>query len=209
MSEGKPDWLVPHGRPWTTRRSRAVYDNAWIGVTEHEAVAPSGRPAPVYGVVRFKNIAVVVLPLHDDATVTLVGQHRLPAGDYAWELPEGGAPMSEDPLEAARRELREETGLCAGEWRTVLPRLQLSNAVTDERGVGFLALGLTQGDAAPDPTEDLAVARAPFAEALAAAVAGHIADALTVAMLLRAHHMAVAGELPAALARLMLERPAD
>ncbi len=206
MAEDKPDWLVPRGRPWEVRRSRVVYDNPWIGLSEHEALAPSGRLAPGYGVVRFKNLAVAVLPLHADATVTLVGQNRLPAGDYSWELPEGGAPFHEDPLEGARRELREETGLEARDWRTVLPRMQLSNSTTDERAVGFLALDLVGGDADPDETEDLALARVPFREALAAAVAGHMPDVLTVAMLLRAHHMAVSGELPAGLARVMLGR---
>ncbi|MDP8916098.1 MAG: NUDIX hydrolase [Pseudomonadota bacterium] len=205
MAEGKPAWLVPHGRPWVVRRSRDVYDNPWIGLTEHEAVAPSGRLTPVYGVVRFKNLAVAVLPLHADATVTLVGQNRLPAVDYSWELPEGGVPMNEDPLEGAKRELREETGLEAAEWRTILPRMQLSNSTTDERAVSFLALDLRQGEAAPDETEDLALARVPFREALDAAVAGHMPDVMTVATLLRAHHMAVVGELPPELARRMLE----
>jgi 8-oxo-dGTP pyrophosphatase MutT (NUDIX family) len=212
MAESKPavrpHWLVPHGRPWEITASRPVYDNAWIGVTEHQAIAPSGRFTPTYGVVRFKNLAVAVLPLHADGTVTLVGQNRLPHGDYIWEIPEGGAPLNEDPLEAAKRELREETGLLARDWRCVLSALQLSNATTDERGVGFLAMDFEQGDPDPDDTEDIAVARAPFREALDAALAGWLPDLLTVAMLLRAHHMAVEGQLAPELARAMLERPA-
>jgi 8-oxo-dGTP pyrophosphatase MutT (NUDIX family) len=123
-------------------------------------------------------------------------------------VPEGGAPLDEDPLDAAKRELREETGLLARDWRTVLPELQLSNATTDERGVGFLAMDFEQGETEPDDTEDLAIARAPFREALAAAVAGWMPDLLTVAMLLRVHHMALAGELAPELARLMLGRSA-
>lgn len=201
----RPEWLTPHGRPWEITASKPIYDNPWIGVTEHQAVAPSGRFAPTYGVVRFKNLAVAVLPLHEDGTVTLVGQNRLPHGGYSWEIPEGGAPLDEDPLEAARRELREETGLLARDWRTVLPALQLSNATTDERGIGFLAMDFEQGETEPDETEDLAVARAPFREALDAALAGWMPDLLTVAMLLRAHHMAAQGELPSELARLMLD----
>lgn len=203
----KPDWLIPHGRAWEITASKPVYDNAWIGVTEHQAVAPSGRFTPTYGVVRFKNLAVAVLPLHADGTVTLVGQNRLPHGDYVWEIPEGGAPLDEGPLEAARRELREETGLLARDWRCVLPTLQLSNATTDERGIGFLAMDFEQGEADPDETEDIAVARVPFGEALEAALAGWLPDLLTVAMLLRAHHMANTGALPAELARAMVNRP--
>lgn len=198
-----PAWLKPHGRPWKRGETRRVYDNPWLQIDEIDAIAPTGRPA-LYGQVSFKNLAIAVLPLHDDGTVTLVGQNRFPFGDYSWEIPEGGAPLGEDPLEAGKRELREETGLIAANWRQILS-LQLSNSVTNERGVGFLATDLTPGPTEPDDTEDLAVVRAPFREALAAAVAGHIQDALTVAMLLRAHHMAVTGELPGALSRLVLE----
>ena len=209
MSESKParkpDWLIPHGRAWEIIASKPIYDNPWIGVTEHQAVAPSGQFAPSYGVVRFKNLAVAVLPLHEDGTVTLVGQNRLPHGDYIWEIPEGGAPLDEDPLHAAKRELREETGLLAREWLCVLPKLHLSNATTDERGIGFLAMGFEQGETDPDETEDLAVARVPFREALHAAVGGWLPDLLTVAMLLRAHHMAVEGALAPELARVMLQ----
>lgn len=204
----KPDWLIPHGRAWEITASRPIYDNPWIGLTEHEAIAPSGQFTPRYGVVRFKNLAVAVLPLHEDGAVTLVGQNRLPHGDHIWEIPEGGAPLGEDPLEAARRELREETGLLARDWRCVLPKLQLSNSTTDERGIGFLAMSFEQGETEPDVTEDLAIARVPFREALDAALAGWMPDLLTVAMLLRAHHMAVEGALAPELARLMLERPA-
>lgn len=197
-----PDWLRPHGRPWRSLESRLAYSNPWITVEEHQAEAPTGART-LYGVVRFENLAIAVLPLHQDGTVTLVGQHRFPHADFSWEIPEGGAPRGEPPLEGARRELREEAGLEAAEWREVL-RAQLSNSVTDEAAVGFIAMGLTQVEAAPDETEHFAQARVPFAEALTAALQGHMADMLTVAMLLRAHHMAVVGELPQALAEAML-----
>lgn len=200
----KPAWLRPQGTPWKGGTERVAFESAWIRVTDQEATAPTGRPAR-YGLVRFKNIAVAVLPLHDDGTVTLVGQHRFPHADYSWELPEGGAPLDEDPLEGAKRELAEETGLAAAEWREVL-RAQLSNSVTDERMIGYLALGLTDATEAPhaDDTEAIALVRAPFREALDAAMAGHLPDMLTVAMLLRGYHMAREGALPGALARAML-----
>jgi len=200
----KPHWLGERGAAWRRGAGRVVYDNPWIKLTEYDAVAPTGSPA-LYGAVGFKNFALAILPLHEDGAVTLVGQHRFPLADYSWEIPEGGGPVDQDPLENARRELREETGLAAAQWREVM-RLQLSNSVTDERAIGYLAMGLTEVDAAPqgDATEDLALARVPFRQALDAALAGHIQDALTVAMLLRAYHMAQEGALPPALSRAML-----
>lgn len=200
----KPAWLVPHGKPWGRGEARLVFDNPWIRVVEYDAVAPTGRPAN-YGVVSFKNTATAVLPLHDDGTVVLVGQNRFAHADYSWEIPEGGAPLDEDPLQGAKRELAEETGLVAADWREVL-RAQLSNSITDEIGVGYVALGLSEAPHAheKDETEDLAIVRAPFREVLEAALAGHLQDMLTVAMLLRAYHMAREGSLPGALASAML-----
>lgn len=201
----RPGWNRPHGAPWKRGLARPIYANPWIEVTEYDAVAPTGRPA-LYGLVSFRNVATAILPIHDDGTIVLVGQHRFPFDAYSWELPEGGAPKDEDPLAGARRELREEAGLEAAEWREVL-RMQLSNSVTDEAAVGYLATGLSDasGGAAPDDTELLALARVPFREALDAAMSGEMQDVLTVAMLLRGYHMAREGALPSALARAMLD----
>ena len=202
MISDKPAWLRPHGEPWKPGTERVAFESGWIRVTDQTAIAPTGRPAP-YGLVRFKNLAVAVLPIHEDGTVTLVGQHRFPLSDYSWELPEGGSPLDEDPLDGAKRELAEEVGLQAADWRQILV-MELSNSITDEFCHGFLAMDLTPTATAPDETEDLAIARVPFGQALDAAVSGQMPDSLTVALLLRVHHMAVKGELPADLARLVL-----
>ena len=202
----KPSWLAAHGTPWRrVGAPRLVYDNPWIRVTEHQAIAPTGHPA-LYGVIGFKNLALAILPLHEDGAVTLIGQHRFCFEDYSWELPEGGGPLGRDPLASAQRELREEAGLDAAQWREIL-RLQLSNSVTDEQAIGYLATELSPSAEAAlaDDTELLAIARVPFREALEAALAGDLRDVLTVAMLLRAYHMAKEGALPTALACAMLD----
>ena len=200
----KPAWLRSHGAPWVRGAATPVFENPWIAVTTYAATAPTGAAA-TYGLVGFKNLAVALLPVFEDGTTVLVGQHRFPAGDYSWEIPEGGGPLDRDPLESARRELAEETGLQATEWREIL-RVQLSNSVTDERAVGYLATGLLAAadGARPDDTEALEQVRVPFREALAAAVDGHLQDALTVAMLLKAFYMAQQGLLAPAVSRAML-----
>lgn len=201
---GRPAWLRAHGTPWVRGEGTPIFDNPWIAVTRYAATAPTGSPA-TYGLVSFKNYAVAILPIFEDGSTILVGQHRFPAGDYSWEIPEGGGRLDQDPLESARRELAEETGLQASEWREIL-QAQLSNSVTDERAFGYLATGLTSAVDAhhADATEDLAQVRVPFREALDAAVAGDLKDMLTVAMLLRAYHMAREGHLAPALARAIL-----
>jgi len=196
--------MKPSGPPWAIRTAKTVYQNPWITVREYQATAPTGAPA-LYGVVNMHAYALAILPLHEDGSVTLVGQHRFALADYSWEIPEGGGPIGQDPLAGAQRELREETGLIAAEWREVL-RLQLSNSVTDEQAVGYIALGLTPGDSEPDENEAFQVVRVPFRQVLELVTCGMIPDVLTVAMVLRAYHMAQEGELPEALAKAMLDR---
>ncbi|MQX38059.1 NUDIX domain-containing protein [Roseospira navarrensis] len=183
----------PPRSPWTTLSGRAVYDNPWIAVTEHQVLTPAGTPG-IYGVVHFRNVSVCVLPLMADGTVTLVGQHRYPLNAFSWELPEGGCPVGTAPLETGRRELQEETGLVAAHWHEVL-RLHLSNCVSDEAAVSFLAWDLTEGPSHPEDTEQLTLRRVAFAEAVRMAQDGRITDAHSVATLLRVRLMALEGSL--------------
>jgi 8-oxo-dGTP pyrophosphatase MutT (NUDIX family) len=152
-------------------------------VEDHEVLNPAGKPGQ-YGKVCFKNKAIAIAALDASDNVYLVGQYRYTLDRYSWEVPKGGAAPGEDPLEAARRELREETGLTAASWQPLL-ELHLSNSVTDEIGLIYLAEGLEQGQQQPEETEQLEVRVVPFAEALAWALDGRILDALSVAALLR------------------------
>ncbi len=167
--------------PWRVLGSRPVYENPWISVREDEVVRPDGNPG-IYGVIHYKNTAVGVLPV-EDGHVYLVGQYRYPLERYSWEIPEGGCPENEDPLQAARRELAEETGLRAEYWEK-LGEADLSNSVADERAVWFLATGLSAGEQQPEGTEVLGVRRVPLGEAVAMALDGRMRDALSQLALL-------------------------
>ncbi len=167
--------------PWRVLGSRPVYENPWISVREDEVIRPDGNPG-IYGVVHYKNTAVGVLPV-EDGHVYLVGQYRYPLERYSWEIPEGGCPEDEDPLQAARRELKEETGLEADHWEK-LGEADLSNSVADERAVWFLATGLSAGEQQPDGTEVLGVRRVALDEAVAMAFDGRMRDALSQLALL-------------------------
>jgi len=164
--------------PWIRRARRVAYDNAWLTVWHDDVTRPDGDPG-IYGVVHFANLAAGVLVLDADDRVLLVGQHRYTLDAYSWEIPEGGVPDGETALEGARRELREETGVEATDWQE-LARVHLSNSVTDELAVLFLATGLSHGVATPDGTEDLAVRWLPFDEVLGMTLDGSISDAMTV-----------------------------
>jgi 8-oxo-dGTP pyrophosphatase MutT (NUDIX family) len=164
--------------PWVRHGRRVAYNNPWITVWHDEVDRPDGSPG-VYGVVHFANRAVGAVILDDEDRVLLVGQHRYTLDRYSWEIPEGGVPAGEDALDGARRELREETGVEADDWR-VLVRFDLSNSISDESGVLFAARFVARGAASPDPTEQLVIRWIALDEALAMVRAGGITDAMTI-----------------------------
>lgn len=170
--------------PWKRISTRQVYDNPWISVREDAVVRPDGQPG-IYGVVHFKNVAVGILAVEGEA-LYLVGQYRYTLGRYSWEIPEGGCPAGEDPLEAAKRELAEETGLRARRW-IKLGEAHLSNSATDELAVWYLANELEHGESRPDGTERLLVRRVGLQGALEMAISGEITDALSMLAIMQLH----------------------
>ena len=180
MSMSEPPESVTANRigPWTRRSRRVAYENPWIRVWHDEVEQPDGSPG-IYSVVHFSGLAVGAVVLDDEDRVLLVGQHRYTLDAYSWELPEGGVPFDESPLDGARRELLEETGVEADDWRELL-RFDLSNSITDETGVLFAARAVRHGEPHPDPTEELATRWLPFKEALALTADGGITDAITI-----------------------------
>jgi 8-oxo-dGTP pyrophosphatase MutT (NUDIX family) len=187
--------------PWRVLSRTAVYENEWIRVDHHEVLGPAGGPG-VYGTVHFKYHATGVVPIDEKGNVILVGQYRFPLGAYSWEIPEGGGLKDVPLLESAQRELREECGLVARSWTEILG-MDLSNSVTDERSVVFLAWELFETPAQPDETEQLQIARMPFWDAVDRVKRGEIRDSMSVAALLRVALMALQGELPGPIAKLI------
>lgn len=175
------------GNPWKIKDEKILYDNPWIKLTEYKVVNPKGKHG-IYGKVHFKNIAIGIVTLDEDRNTYLVGQYRFTLNEYSWEIPEGGSPLHEAPLEGAKRELKEETGLLAEEWKEIM-RMHLSNSVTDEVCIVYLATKLTQTEAQPEDTEDLRIKKIPFSEAIKMINEGQITDAVSVAALLKVHQL--------------------
>lgn len=179
--------------PWKTLSQETAYENPWIKVTHRDVLNPSGNPG-IYGVVHFKNLAIGIVPLDLDLNTWLVGQYRYTLDEYSWEIPEGGCPLGTDPLDTAKRELIEETGIRAQKWSKILD-FHTSNSVTDEAGMAYLATDLSFGAAAPEDTEELVVKQMPLAEALHWITEGKITDSLSIMALQRVALMQIHGEL--------------
>lgn len=177
--------------PWTVTDKHIAYENAWLKVTHHDVLNSAGNKG-VYGVVHFKHIAIGVVALDEHKNTWLVGQFRFPLNKYTWEIPEGGGKLDVDPLESAKRELLEETGIEANNWQ-LIQQLQLSNSATDEIAFLFLATDLTFLKPMPDEGELLDVKKIPFNEAYQMVQEGEIEDSLSVAAIQKVKLMMLEG----------------
>ncbi len=174
--------------PWTTLSGEVKYDNPWIRVTEYQVINPAGGRG-IYGKVHFKNRAIGIVALDKELNTWLVGQYRYTLNQWHWEIPEGGGPIADDPLESAKRELMEETGLIASSWSQII-HLHTSNSVTDEEGHIYLAEDLREGSNALEETEaDLQVWKLPFKDALQMVLDGKITDSMSVMAILKVARM--------------------
>lgn len=168
---------------WQVLSSQSIYDNPWINVTEYKVITPGGSDG-IYGKVHFKNLAIGVIPMDADGNIYLVGQYRFVLDKYSIEIPEGGGDLNIDPLESAKRELKEETGLNASRWENIL-QMHLSNSVTDEFSLVYLARDLTVGQSSPEDTESLSVMKIPLEEVYQMVSDFKITDSMTVAAVLK------------------------
>jgi 8-oxo-dGTP pyrophosphatase MutT (NUDIX family) len=184
--------MIEKKNPWTVLSSQEIYNNPWIQLTEHQVLNPAGGKG-IYGVVHFHNLAIGVVP-YENGKVWMVGQYRFPLEAYSWEIPEGGGKLDLDPLESAKRELKEETGLEASEYEVIV-EMDLSNSVSDERAIIYLARGLQHGEASPEETEELHVQEMTLAEVYALVERRVIRDSLTVAAIYKLRVMELEGRL--------------
>lgn len=170
--------------PWVVLGTREVYRNPWIRVREDRVIRPDGQEG-IYGVVETR-VATGVVALTPELEVYLVGQYRYPLQAYSWEIIEGGADEGETPLEAMKRELREEAGLVAARWTPLGDEVHLTNCHSSEVGYFYVAEDLTEVEAEPDGTEVLQIRKVPFAECVAMVDRGEIKDAMSIIGILRA-----------------------
>ncbi|MCL1795757.1 MAG: NUDIX hydrolase [Clostridia bacterium] len=161
---------------------KEVFHGVLISV-EHWEAEIHGEKRALREIVRHTGAAAVV-PIDEQGAVTLVEQYRIATGRTMLELPAGKKNSAEeDSLLCAKRELREETGLTARDWR-LLSTIETSPGFTTERIALYMATGLSQGEACPDEGEYVHSVIIPMREAIARVARGDITDAKTVSGLM-------------------------
>ena len=161
----------------TTVSSRTVYRGRLLHVVEDEVRLPNGKPGRREAIKHPGAVAMV--PFLDARTVVLVRQFRYSLARHFYEIPAGKIDHGEDPLQTARRELREECGFQAGEWRH-LTTLHPCIGYSDERIELYLARQLSDVGHAPDDGEFIELAPMSLAEALRRVRGGAITDVKTI-----------------------------
>lgn len=168
--------------PFQLVESREVYRNPWVRVREDRVTRPDGSPG-VFGIVEVKPGATV-LAIDEEERVVLVREHKYGLGRESIELISGGIEPGETPLEAARRELREETGIEASDWND-LGHIDPFTTFLHCPNYLFVATGLTAGESAPELGEHLEVIRVPVSRAIQMAIQGEITHGASSVLLLK------------------------
>jgi len=161
--------------------SRVLLEDRRFRVVEQTLVGRDGRPR-TRRIIRHPG-AVVILPVLDDGRVCLIENFRATVGKTLLELPAGTLEPGEDPLDAAHRELAEETGYRAGAME-LLTTFYSSPGVMDEKMFLYQATGLRSGPTALESGEEIAPRLSTWEEALTMIGDGRIEDAKTIAGLL-------------------------
>jgi 8-oxo-dGTP pyrophosphatase MutT (NUDIX family) len=166
--------------PWKQISSKIAYENPWFSVREDQVEKPGNRTG-VYGVVQTPP-AVFIVVLNSRDELYLVGMFRYPTNKYGLELPAGGSD-NQDLLEAAKRELLEETGIKAENWEKV-GEFTPWNGISDEISHVFIARDIEETGSEIDPNEGiLEIVKVPFEKVFDLIESGEISDGQTISAL--------------------------
>lgn len=169
---------------WRKLSSRYVHENPFYKVREDTVMRPDDKEGMYY--VTESGRSVFIVPVTDDGKVLFIKLFRYPTQMESWEIPAGAVEQGEDPLQAAQRELHEETGYTASQWER-LGELQMDNSKGDSLGVVFICTGLSlTGDSHQTEEGIEATAAHSWEEVQTMVTQGELTDASTLAPLMLA-----------------------
>ena len=150
--------------PWKRLRSKVIYKNPWITVREDKVIRPDGKKG-IYGVVYLDN-GVAVVAMTSKKEIYLVGEWRYAIGKFSWSLPAGYSEKNEKSLKSAKRELEEEVGLKAKNWKYLGTNYE-NVGVLNQKIKFYLATDLTKVNQKLDGTEKgMKVMKVPIKQAI-------------------------------------------
>lgn len=168
--------------PWKTLHSRVAYKNSWITLLE-DRVADSNGQESMYGVLT-THPSVLVVAVNQNQEIYIAGQYRYPTKSFSWELP-GGNSDNEEPVEAAKRELLEETGITAQNWQKI-GEIQTMNGISDEFVHIFMAQDLDTSNEQPQAEEAIMALQAvPLKDLFSMIESDELTDAQSIAAIVK------------------------
>ena len=167
---------------WTIKDRVKKFANGYFTVFEDDVIRPDGKP-DTYATISFIP-GIAVLPIDGDATIYLTRQFRYALEQKNIEVV-CGAIDGETPLDAAKRETKEELGIEAKEW-TSLGKIQTDTSITNSTSHLFLARNLSFGDPEREPTENIETVEMPLREAVEKVNSGEITNGPTCVLILKA-----------------------
>ena len=168
--------------PWKIINSKVVYQNPWIRVEEDAVIRPDGKPG-IFGVVSMIP-GISVVPMDEKEHVYLTQEFHYAVGRVTIEAISGGIDIDESRLNAAKRELKEETGMSAKKW-IYLGAVDPFTTVIKSPNYIYLAKGLIKGQSKLEGTEKIKVIRIPYKKALHLLKNNKITHSATVVALLK------------------------
>lgn len=148
---------------WKTLSSKIIYKNKFLSFYKNNVIQPDGKQAE-YPIIKRRK-AVVVVPIEKNGTTYLVRQYRYTLKRDSVELPAGYIEDNETPLQAAKRELAEEVGLKAKNWKKI-GEMYMTGSIFNGTHVYFVATGFKKVRVAPDSTEEITIEKIPIRKVL-------------------------------------------
>ena len=169
--------MVKSGHGFEIISSKQEYKNPFFKIIKHIVKRPNGVKSPYWTVSRFSDFSIII-PIFQDDTTMLVGQYRLPVGEYSWEFPMGQV-MGKNPIETAKQELKEETGIKAKSWE-LIGHYYLAPGHHEQQVDIYIARELTVGKSEPEENEFLETKKVKISELGEMIKDGKIKDGPTI-----------------------------
>lgn len=169
--------MIKSGHGFKILSSKQDYKNPFFKIVKHDVVRPNGVKEPYWTVSRNSDFSIII-PIFPDNSTMLVGQFRIPVGEYSWEFPMGQV-LGKNPIDTAKQELKEETGISAKKWK-LIGHYFLAPGHHEQQVDVYIAKNLTIGISEPEENEFLETKKVKISDVGKMIKDGKIKDGPTI-----------------------------